>query len=414
MKLKNFEGYDIEHLLNMYLEICPIKNDFSMKDKIIGVFKLIAVIFCRRNKFLACKMGKDNKILMMTHENIVTRNDTKQMISNVLNTIPDMAFDKVSWMSCRKLSFDHALERVWLALVWYYQLRTLGLPSVYRMELVRQLLDLHYIGLDISRNLNIVKYKLAMVFYDAPIQFNFMMQFMRLHGCLTATMQHCVLLSRREEFSDIRDYRGIELGSFVSDYLLAWNDFTRQEALKMGIDNSRIIVLGNAKCMGMPAIKAQGVNVIGVILDGECNEECNIPMITAAQRYAEENGFKCVLRFHPGDDTSVYNSVINSKLTTICPNNVNLSDFFSSLSFGVAANSTVVLELEYFQIPFVRYTCGNMKDKFIDFRSAPSFTDDDSFVRAVGEMHATPMDTVKETDVDNYRNFFINIIKSPL
>ena len=348
---------------------------------------------------------------MMTHENIVTRNDTKQMINNVLSTIPDGAFDKVSWMSCRKLSFDHILERLWLTFVWCHQLKSVELPSVRRMELVRQLLDLHHIRIDMLKNLNIGQYKLSMVFYDAPIQFNYMMQFMKLRGCTTATMQHGIMLSRREELSNIRDYRGIQFGSIVSDYLLVLNDFTRQEALKMGIDGSRIKVLGNAKCMGMPTIEAQGVNVIGVILDGECNEECNIPMITAAQRYAEENGFKCVLRFHPGDDISAYNSIIKPDLTSICPKNVNLNEFLLSLSFCVAANSTVVLELEYFQFPFVRYTCGNMKDKFSGFRSALSFSDDDSFIRAVGEMRVMSKGNVKKTDVDNYRDFFISVTK---
>ena len=201
------------------------------------------------------------------------------------------------------------------------------------------------------------------------------------------------------------DFAGIEFYSFVCDYFLVWNDFTKNEAVKAGIDESRIKVLGISKCVGKPRLKCkQDARSVGVFLDGEFEKFNNKPLINIVQDWARKNSMNCVFRYHPNFEGTEYSDLIDNKVSSVCPQNVTLEEFIENNSFFVLANSTVLFELEYYCVPFIRYSTNDDMDKFRDYPSQ-SFTNIEELGRAFENMRKLPPKKFVSCD-DAYSEFF--------
>jgi hypothetical protein len=326
---------------------------------------LISVFFFRRVEFEWREKYENSKILFALTQTEY-RKDILDFIFNISRTINPDSRDIIGWKKKRSISVKRVLRNIGYL---YSQLRSnIGSKSLI-YELFRYSMDINLLDYqdDINKYLSINKYKLCVVTYDAIITDNYVSQFFRLQGVKTATLQHGIMLAPRLGLEDNIDFKGIEFNGFVSDYFLAWNDFTRNEAIKSGIPQDKIVVCGCAKLVGKRKAVPSFNKVIGVILDGRFEKENNIPMISIVSKFAEQKGYHYILRFHPNFLGNEYDDIINNQVGSICDKEIPLCEFLNSVEFCVLANSTVLFELEGMNFPFYRYSSRTIKDKYKDY-----------------------------------------------
>lgn len=409
MTLKHFENVDIRRLLFYYTTKGRLADrKITVGRMFLAYLRLMKSMLSCSYKFVSYKRMEGSRILLMTFEEENMRKDIVQMLYQVAQTIPSGKYDKIGWQRVCDVSFKRFFIRMYLDLIWMIQMKRTFLSKLERVEVVCLLNTLYDIKQSLQYNVNVDKYRLALVYYDAPVHLNYLIQYMKGMGCKTATLQHGVMLAKREKACDNLDFCGIEFGSFVSDYFLAWNDFTKNEAIKSGINKSQILVLGCAKCLGYPQLHSHGYKTIGVILDGKNEEENNLPMIKIVERFVSTHDFKYILRFHPADDITAYDNIRTKSKSSVCGRKTSLYDFLTSVTFCVVANSTVLFELEYYHVPFVRYSSGNIKDKYKDY-PGPSFNGYDGFCHLISSLQFLGKNKDEGRVFDKYSHFFAQI-----
>lgn len=396
-----FEDYDIPKLLYYHINLYRPKGQ-SLKWKVAKMFKLIYRIIVKN--FTLCGEYNTNPILYADRF-ISRRKDIEVMIDNLVQTF-DGKCDRLKWGKKRSISLKRIVENTFFCLGMRDLLKKYSFfEYIYALILFLEMRDVED---ELNAKVDIGKYCLCFCFYDAEPFQNFLIQYAKLHGCKTATLQHGIMLAPREGVGNNLDFAGHEFQAFVSDFFLVWNQFTKKEAMKTGIQEEQLKVLGVAKCVGMsqPQLPSDSSS-IGVILDGKFEDENNIPMIMIVQTWAKKKKMKCVFRYHPDYYGNEFSNYINAS-STVCPKGVSLYDFIRSVSFCVVANSTVLFELEYFCIPFLRYSSNGSLDKFRDYPSL-NFTSIRSFDSAYKEMIAQPLRSFVKADA-NYAEFFKQFI----
>ena len=315
----------------------------------------------------------------------------------------DNKCDKLEWRKKKLFSLRRSISIINRLYKWNATLGYLNLTN--RITALEILVEISDVEDELDNKVEMENYNLVFCYFDAEPFQNFMIQYARRHGCVTATLQHGIMLAARKNAEDNPDFAGIEFKSFVSNFFLIWNDFTKNEALKSGINKDQIKVLGPLKCLDVPrpTFNVQA-KTIGVILDGEFEKDNNIPLISITQNWAKLNGWKCLFRYHPHFKGTEYQRDIDNNISAVCKKEDPLYQFIAQISFCVVANSTVLFELEYFGIPTIRYSCNNIYDKFRDYDS-PSFTN----VLELSDSYAAIKECVYENKIDiktNYKNFF--------
>lgn len=383
MNIKGFENYNIDKLFNYYLKYTScLQIKESIIRKLISVF--YAVLF-RNIGLIYEKHEAKARILFFDHGD--RRQDIVSLFKSIQSAVPVDKFDIIGFK--RELSFNlrRTIDNMCYACFWLKVLKG-NYRFVQLLHIIRMLILFKDIEHEFNKLIPLSQYHLFVVLYDAETVQNFMSQFIQLHGCKVATLQHGIMISKRRGLEHILDFAGIEFESFVSNYFLAWNDFTREEAIKSGIPSEKIEVLGVVKCLGKNIIKPNTVEKkIGVILDGICNEKNNIPMLKIVNNYAHEYGYVYTVRYHPNFKGSEYSDYIDCTIGRICPKNVTLDDFIADSSFIVLSNSTVLFELEYHDFPFVRYSSHDLTDKYIDYPISSFETKDEMHSRLLAISH---------------------------
>lgn len=184
--------------------------------------------------------------------------------------------------------------------------------------------------------------------------------------------------------------------------------FTKKEAIKCGIDSNRIIVAGMSKYfVDVRSTRMQETKLIGVILDGKDEMDNNETLINMAKEFAEEMGYHYILRLHPYFRGDEYNHLINPSNGGVCSKNVGLFDFLKNLEFCLLANSTVLFELETLKIPYLRYSSGDIKDKFRDYQSPMFHNYDELKNKYLCQEHVSYMDKIETNNAKRkYETFF--------
>jgi hypothetical protein len=336
------------------------------------VLLFISTIFLRNTRFVWKEKNENAKILFLLSQPNCRR-DIDDYMHRISKTVNSESRDLVSWRKSNSFALLRILRNLFyigheLIHPNYYCKNFMA--NLFRMSQDMKLLDYQE---DFKRYLINRKYNLCVVMYDANFIDNYASQYFQSKGLKVATLQHGVMLAPREGLEDNIDFKGVEFKGFTSNYFLAWNEFTRNEAVKSGIEIDRIVVCGCGKCVGQPVVSPVSNRNIGVILDGRYEEENNAPMISIVEQFAKQNGYHYTLRFHPAFSGNEYNDIIDKKIGSICDKDSSIYYFLNSVEFCVLANSTVLFELECMGMPFYRYSSANIKDKFKDYK-VNSFT----------------------------------------
>lgn len=403
MKIKKFEHYNYSKLFCYILTFHSIN---TRKNNLYFFYVLgkwfHSLLFCRF-KFYVSKGHLEKPIWFIIPEDAM-RNDMKQMISNVEKTIPNDAYCEITNKKTRKFDLKRVITLSVLDVLWLYQLS--------RDYKIRE--SIHIISYlnsfrDIDKSLkNItgpILPKHLTVRYDSSPYMNFISQRMKNSGVSTSTLQHGIMLAKRIGLEFNIDFSGVEFNGFVSDYFLAWNEFSKSEGIKQGIPENRFQIVGISKCLFKPMLHSIENKTIGVVLDGKFEEEHNKPMVILVKEFAKKIGYKYILRYHPNFQGKEYDSLLDNNGSN-CSKEKSLEDFLNDVGFCVLANSTVLFELEYYQKPFIRFSMRQETDKFRDY-PVPSFSNAREMDECYKNMahQTTTMHTLEQT-ISNHTDFY--------
>lgn len=406
--ITSFGTYDINRLFGWFISKRQREGFGGFKTTILSFRTLLKSIIYIEGVFTFKNFNEDSKILFCVDDQ--DREDIKQMTYNVAECAGFNKCDILIWEPRNQFNLIEALKKISLMPIWLYQLRHIIVKAPIKIWLLKLLLQLKDRQEFINRIVNIQKYNLCVVHYDACTFGNHIAQFFKNHKIKTATLQHGVMLAPRPGLENIVDFCGIEFYNFVSDYFLAWNEFTKKEAIKCGIDSNRIIVAGMSKYfVDVRSTRMQETKLIGVILDGKDEMDNNETLINMAKKFAEEMGYHYILRLHPYFRGDEYNHLINPSNGGVCSKNVGLFDFLKNLEFCLLANSTLLFELETLKIPYLRYSSGDIKDKFRDYQSPMFHNYDELKNKYLCQEHVSYMDKIETNNAKRkYETFFSN------
>lgn len=319
--------------------------------------------------------AKQNKIIFILAPPDVQkrRNDIYQMFNNVCNLTNSCDQLYFSYTNLYKFSFKRSIRLIVLILYWSIQLTHCKLSIRKKTRILYELTQLY----DLQNILNnLYLYKLVLVFYDANLYNNFIIQYFKSKNCKTATLQHGVMVASRENIENNLDFKGIEFNGFISDYFLAWNDFTKREAIKSGIPSHKIIILGVVKCLGKKQLRINlhKKNCLGILLDGIYSNINNERLIKVINNFCIITNSNYIVKYHPAYKGNEFESLINEH-GRVLPINSPIEKLIEATDAIIVANSTALFELAYLNINFYRFKSENSIDKYRDLE-IPMFSNE--------------------------------------
>lgn len=188
-----------------------------------------------------------------------------------------------------------------------------------------------------------------LLFQDHERIENVLAQTARLQGGKVITPQHSMPMNRHE------DYDQLFFDCFSADYKLCWNEATKLQFLSAGIDEEKLVVVGNTKKMYMPLVnrsQKKTYNALGVLLDGphvDQGIENNKALIMIAAKLATEFGLDCVVKLHPFDKKENYLSKIRSSFTkvSILDAGTTMEQYEELVDFSLGHTTGAMLDLIY-------------------------------------------------------------------
>lgn len=411
LHLKNHGNIDFASVVKKQRWMNNILHiDYGFIFVVRGLISIIYRVFVSSETYYFIHQGnaKRKVLFIFCHDINTFRSDCTSMFMATAKVLDSKDYDLIGLKHSNKyhiLSFIHLTK---LISSWIRELKNNNIGIYHSIEILREAIDCYYLRIQLDSLINTSSIKLSVFFYDADSRDNYCSQYLQDFGIPTATLQHGIQLAPRKGLEDNIDFAGIEFGCFISNYYLAWNEFTRQEAIKAGIKDNQIKVLGISKCIGKnPLLKKGNSNVIGLILDGKYEEENNIPMIRLLNQLCVKYNIKYKLRYHPDYKGTEYLDYIDARYCIATNKRETLNDFLSSVKLCIVANSTVLFELEFYSVPFIRYSSGNLKDKFVGY-SGISFNNyeelEKCYLSIIKECVIVPR--YMENIAYNYRRFF--------
>lgn len=218
------------------------------------------------------------------------------------------------------------------------------------------------------------QYQLVVTFYDAEFFQGYFSEIARLNGIKTATLQHGQFTAYREKTFE---NSGVELRCFKSDYFLCWNQMTIDEGIKEGIPKGKFIKVGILGYIGdaYQECTKPNNNTFGVVLGHPMFEEENLALIEAANILARAKGIKYYLKLHPNYiDTHFLKYIDSTYYIGNIAKGIPMLEYANMVDFSIVGSSSVLAELVYIQHDVIRYSSGNIKDKYRDIHLGRYFT----------------------------------------
>lgn len=265
--------------------------------------------------------------------------------------------------------------------------------------------------------INLSEYNTIITYCDAWNKSNILTILANLLDICTVTLQHGLFLAPVNNPKNFMEC-GAQFKVSSSKYFLTWSQMLKDRALKSGLLDSTVFILGNPKLI---ETKSDYNNkskltkgVFGVVLGHKNSDKENRRLLHIANQIAKKKGYKIYLRYHPTMVKKIYDQYIESKYLLQNSNyNIGLNDYIEQVDFSIVGNSTVMLEL----LGYNHITFHLISDNILDYYpelNKYSFFDLDSFEKAYDDFsinkqfieYVNGPSNVKEL----YANFFKNIL----
>jgi hypothetical protein len=344
IRFRGFEGLNIKNLLYLPSEIYRCKD-----QSLLHILKNFVNNYLGNNFEYDYSVNKKSKILYVISHHF-KRKDNLELVKSLvhLNKQSDFFYPKLH--SNIKFNFRNIFLYDRNIFSWFKSLHFTTLSLKEKFLIISNLLDLYRL-MKIYEEITFEKYKLLVVPFDANSSLNLLVQIFKKKSIYTATLQHGVFLKKR----DVKniEYSGVEFNNFISDYFLAWNNFTVEEALNSGINKDKIKLVGIPKYINTKRpSETFGGNYFGVVLNTMNSHLQNIELIKNANELSQIIKIKYKIKYHPRFKGTEYNDFISEKnYAGPFPIETSVNNYAKSVKFSLISNSTVLMELAFLKHP---------------------------------------------------------------
>lgn len=277
----------------------------------------------------------------------------KEIFCRLKKLIPKAALISFSFKKSFRLTPIAIFYKVFFIFINSFKLVGLKLNFQTKIVLLNHLLTLKLCNNFLNR-CNLKKYKALVTWFDAEACENLCTQIFQTDKKTTITFQHGHFISTKENAKSIEDV-GIAFETMISDYFFCWGEFTKNEAIKNGIDESKIVCVGSPNLIGQTEMKMElkRDKNIGVLLTGQGSESVeseNVLLIKIANELSQTCGCKYTCRLHPSIPAEKYAEINDSK--NYLGNSVQgetLFEFSQKHEQYLVGSSTCFAELLYFK-----------------------------------------------------------------
>lgn len=355
--LKDFKNFDTEKLI--LLDTILIQSDFEQYKNYF--LALLNRIICKRvNLSLSC--GKNTNVLFLKSYSS-ERKDHQVSFSNIVNTAGDPSI--LHQEETKQIDLVRSIKIIYGLLLLSFQMRNryVGTRKIALLKAFVVLNDY----MNAINNIDIGNPKLAVVYYDACLMDYIFVTHMKSKGIKTATLQHAAFIAARDVASDNFEFKGMELSNSTADYFLAWNPFTRDEAIKAGISKDKIKVMGIPKyCYYQEngEVSTEEHGCFGVALNAMSFDSLNRKLIEAANYLARETGLKFYIKYHPQYKDFIYDDLCDTNyFLGHFELDTPVKDYINKVDFSLISNSSVFIEFVFLKHKVYRLQADEL-DKF--------------------------------------------------
>lgn len=257
------------------------------------------------------------------------------------------------------------LRNRYLALIpfWYSQMRGLDYSPIIKRGICYKICEaLGHADMIMRLIKRTPEVRKLIFFFDVLSIDNILVQMCNQRNYTTYTMQHGII-------SGIHDY--VEYRCTHADYLLAWGEYTKWVALKYGIQESKIKVVGSMSRLNEGkdfVTHGNKYNCFLVCTNGVADQSSwnrNKEIIIMANQIAEKYHIKYYLKVHPYDNVNRYRHITKKQFCErIVGQSEKIEDMLKIVDFTLCGNSTTFCDSIYHMVPAFRYIPA--KDKKID------------------------------------------------
>ena len=356
VELRGFKEYNLSKLCFFMSELDRVQHLSKDMTFLTTIKKCIST-----SERWVYNSGNSNILFFLNH----TRSNNVDLLNSVSDLIPRKC--QISYLDESRIVLNRCTKNIWLIFSWLLKLRATKLMSTQKYFLIRELLRIKYLDDFLSKSVDISKFRLVVAFYDAQTFGNFLIQKAQLNRILTATLSHGIVLAQRSDMPI--DYCGIELRGTISDFFLGWNKFSKNEALKQGISENKIKILGVPYFIGYDTgINNYSGGRFGLVLDNMSGDIFNKRLIVIGNQLSKELNIKYTIRFHPSFNGNEYDKIIDFNYYEGINTDSTIKEYVRTVDFTLLANSSVFIELIYLKHKVYRYGDNSTFDKYRAFK----------------------------------------------
>lgn len=277
--------------------------------------------------------GMPNTIFLFSNS-YITRKDHLATFEKVCETADD--YVKIA---ATKRHLTMPADSLFLALIWVKQFKKLGKSIAWRISMASRLqqcyCDYRYVFRYLEKNrielLNMVSLCDVM-----PVD-DFFVQMCNSLGIRTVTLQHGIFYKGEHAYTNSK-----------SDYFLAHNLFSKNNAIKSGISEDKVYIVGMPQLIGVYSknvVQRKNNGIIGVVLSGGENcEPYDIELVNMVKGFKQKYNCKIYVKFHPGYGANKYSKSLLRGIDEIYEEEISAYDFSEKVDFTVDAGSSLFVE----------------------------------------------------------------------
>jgi hypothetical protein len=334
--IPDFDGYKITSILF---------NDiwFSFNMKFSYVIKHVLARLITNYLVISKTVNNGNKSLLFTFKYQREDHDRYwnefKLISNIRNELElkyyyslslnkEITHDILKFFKIYQLlkEIDSIKSRIWLSLQLLNALKIISKLEAFDKE-----------------------YNAVYMFYDGGFEGNIVSQFYKQQGATTITLQHGQCLYRDHRHDRIN--QSVIL-NFISDYCLCKGEFAKNQFVKAGFDESRLLPLGNldfSKGFDERKLVNDEKKAFCVFLDTPSYpfyKESTKQLIDAANFFCKEYDFTYLIKPHPADKEKSYLESLDRKYCKeILDSNHYLEEIGKKIDFSIFHASAIYADL---------------------------------------------------------------------
>lgn len=379
----------------------------------VGILKVLKSLYCivRDSSFSNYSFvinGIPDKIILFSNS-YADRVDHFEGFNKVCSTTND--YIKVY---AAKYKPARKLHTFLLVKMWMKNFRSLGINSRQAIYLTRILHQAYcdYIRVDDYITRKDLKIKSAVTVCDVmPIDSYFVQKWEK-KGITTVTLQHGTFTLNQYPFTNSK-----------SDYFLAQNLFSKNLAIKSGVDGHKIFVTGAPQSINVEtAKKKQYNNTIGLVFSGLEGGKYDIELLSFARKYAEKYNSTIYVKLHPGFGEENYSQDIEKGVKKIFESEISAEEFADLVNIVIDDASTLFVEYSMQGRNVLTYLCEvsayrNDKNIKLGFKNYEEmeyllllYKDENDEIKKLLKENKAYMGTINPP-YENYKNFFESVLR---